>query len=114
MLILLIEDDELKSSAMERILNIQKIGCKVLKAVSTDRAIRLLGSMIFDIVLMDYNLSESTSEEVATFIASRKKNERPHKVMIHSSDHDGILRLQEILKDFQPKTIEVPQGLYEL
>ncbi len=58
--LLLVEDDDVDSEAMER--HIQKAGLPYdLKVASTeDEAIEALSSFVFDIVLLDYNLQTTT------------------------------------------------------
>jgi len=65
---------------------------------TAERAVRLLSVYDFDLIALDFDLAtEKTGEDVAQFIAqSRNKNA---KVIIHSMNHPGAVKITEILPD---------------
>jgi len=106
MKILFLDDDKERHARFQR----NRIGQNITAVWSYEEAVKALEETVFDIAYLDHDLSdmaasgypakgEKTGTDVAKYIAEMSEDRRPKKIVIHSFNYYGRLRMADILKD---------------
>jgi CheY-like chemotaxis protein len=97
--ILVFDDDIVRHEWFRKMLQ----GHSVKHASNAVEAFRLLGENVFDVAYLDHDMdlacdhAEFDGTAVAQALIDMPENQRPHKVIIHSWNSVGSLRMAEML-----------------
>lgn len=103
--ILIVDDDAHLRETLQDLLELE--GYNVTQAASGQEAMSLVASQFFDVILMDFNLTDKTGIEVIRDI--RKFNQESQIVMItaHASLDTAVRAIQESVYDFLIKPVDL-------
>lgn len=104
MLVLLIEDDDVDSEKIKRLLRKTALDVHVIEAKSTSQALTLLEQYEFDCAIVDYQLTDGLGSELIQKITTHKKIPTP-VIMISGNTEERIIAdaMRDGLFDYLPK-----------
>jgi diguanylate cyclase (GGDEF)-like protein/PAS domain S-box-containing protein len=104
MLVLLIEDDDVDSEKIKRLLRKTALDVHVIEAKSTSQALTLLQQHEFDCAIVDYQLTDGLGSELIQKITTHKKIPTP-VIMISGNTEERIIAdaMRDGLFDYLPK-----------
>jgi len=103
--ILIVDDDAHLRETLQDLLELE--GYSIVQAASGQEAMNLVVSQFFDVILMDFNLTDKTGIEVIRDI--RKFNQDSQIIMItaHASLDTAVRAIQESVYDFLIKPVDL-------
>lgn len=104
MLILLIEDDDVDSEKIKRMLRKTLLNLHVMESTSASHALTLLQQYEFDCAIVDYHLNDALGSELIEKITEHKKIPTP-VIMISGNTEERIIAdaMRDGLFDYLPK-----------
>lgn len=102
--ILIVDDDpHMRESLCD---NLEVAGYKVEKAASGAEAIALVRNKFFDVILMDYNLTDGTGIDVIKQVRTLNTDSQILMLTAHASLDTAVKAIQESVSDFLAKPVD--------
>lgn len=102
--ILICDDDaNMRESIVD---NLEIEGYEVFQAATGEEAVTLAGQRFFDVILMDYNLTDGTGIEVIHRIREKNTDSQILMLTAHASLDTALKAIQESVYDFLTKPVD--------
>lgn len=97
------DDSNMRESIVD---NLEVEGYEVFQAATGEEAVVLAGQRFFDVILMDYNLTDSTGIEVIHRIREKNTDTQILMLTAHASLDTALRAIQESVYDFLSKPVD--------